>query len=235
MAEKALVSAAQCIPVPDDVTLEVAASLGMAYGTTMYALEDRAALVSGETLAVLGAAGGVGLAAVKIGKAMGARVIAAASTEAKRALCLEAGADAVVDYVNEDLKAAIKSLTKGKGADVVYDPVGGDFTEKALRATAWKGRYLILGWAAGSIPKIPTNLVLLKGCSIVGVFWGSYAMRDPAGLARSFERLFEMVSDGRVSPHIDKVYPLEEGAEAIRAIGARQVLGKVLVRVEAEA
>ncbi len=235
MAEKACVKAAACVPLPDDIPLKAGATLGMAYGTTLHALQARGRLAQGENLVVLGAAGGVGLAAVKIGKALGARVIAAASTQAKRDLCMASGADAVIDYTQEDLKARIKGLTDGQGADVVYDPVGGDFTEQALRATAWYGRYLIVGWAAGSIPKIPTNLLLLKGCEMVGVFWGSYAGRDPRGLIRDYLTLFQMYRDDAVVPHIGETYPLERAAEAIEAIGTRQVLGKVLIDVAPEA
>ncbi len=235
MAELAVAPAGECIPVPDDVPLTLAATLGMAYGTTLYALETRGRLQAGEVLAVLGAAGGVGLAAIKIGKALGATVIAAASTPEKRALCKAAGADAVIDYVHDDLKKKLKILTDGRGADVVYDPVGGDFTEQALRATAWGGRYLILGWASGKIPKIPTNLMLLKGCAMVGVFWGSHAHRDRPALLDSFERLFGLYRRGVVVPHLAHTYPLSEGGEAIAAIGQRRVLGKVVVEVSPEA
>ena len=235
MAEYAVAPADECIPVPDDIPLATAATLGMAYGTTLYALETRGQLQSGEILAVLGAAGGVGLAAIKIGKALGATVIAAASTAEKRALCKQAGADAVIDYVHDDLKKKLKILTNGRGADVVYDPVGGDYTEQALRATAWNGRYLILGWASGKIPRIPTNLMLLKGCAMVGVFWGSHAHRDRPALLDSFERLFDLYRRGTVVPHVAQTYPLAEAGQAIAAIGERRVLGKVVVSVSAEA
>ncbi len=174
------------------------------------------------------------MAAVKIGKALGARVVAAASTPEKRALCLESGADEVIDYTNHDLKQGIKALTGGRGADVVYDPVGGAYTEQALRATAWNGRFLVVGWASGHIPKVPTNLVLLKGCALIGVFWGAHAFRERDALLASFDRLFQMHRDGHIVPHIARIYPLEEGGAAIGAIGARQVLGKVLVDVASE-
>ena len=178
-AEEVLVPAKACFPKPPNMEYPVAASFMMAYGTSYHALKDRAKLREGETLLVLGAAGGVGLAAVEIGKLMGAKVIAAASTPEKLALCQEYGADEIINYQTEDLKNRIKELTDGKGADVVYDPVGGSYSEPALRATAWEGRFLVVGFAAGDIPKIPLNLALLKGCQIVGVFWGSFATRSP--------------------------------------------------------
>ena len=178
MRDELIVEAPNTTPIPERVSYETAAAFLTAYGTSHYALKQRAQLQQGETLVVLGAAGGVGLATVELGKVMGAHVIACASTDDKLALCREHGADDTINYETEDLKARIKSLTKGRGADVVYDPVGGDYSEKALRATGWNGRFLVVGFAAGEIPKIPLNLMLLKSCQVVGVFWGAFTMRD---------------------------------------------------------
>jgi NADPH2:quinone reductase len=178
---------------------------------------------------VLGAAGGVGLAAIEIGKALGARVIAAASSADKLAVCREHGADATIDYTAEDLRERIKALTEGKGPDVIYDPVGGQFTEPAFRSIAWRGRYLVIGFANGEIPKLPLNLALLKGASIVGVFWGDYVAREPVAFARDLTSLFGLVSEGRLRPHISARYPLARGAEALADMMHRRVIGKVVV------
>ncbi len=178
-AEEVLVEAKALIPIPEPMDFATASAFVMVYGTSHYALKDRARLQPGETLLVLGAAGGVGLAAVELGKAMGAHVIAAASSDEKLAVCREHGADQCINYSSEDLKERIKTLTAGKGADVIYDPVGGPYSEAALRGIAWEGRYLVIGFAAGDIPRIPLNLTLLKGCSIVGVFWGTFTSRNP--------------------------------------------------------
>lgn len=230
-AEQALVPAKMCFPQPPGMPAKVAASFMMAYGTSHHALKDRAKLKEGETLMVLGASGGVGLAAVELGKLMGARVIAAASTDEKLALCKEYGADETINYTTEDLKKRAKELTGGNGVDVIYDPVGGAYTESALRAIGWKGRYLVVGFAAGDIPKIPLNLALLKGCQIVGVFWGSFAMRDPnANMANTIE-LIQWYAAGKLKPHIHATYPLAETSKALEAMMNREVRGKVVIEM----
>jgi NADPH2:quinone reductase len=229
LAEKLVVDAAQVVAMPAGVSFATASCVATAYGTTLHALRDRAALRSGETLLVLGAAGGVGLAAVQIGKRMGARVVAAASSAEKLEVCKASGADAVVDYAHEDLKERVKALTGGAGADVVYDPVGGPYTEAALRATAWQGRLLVIGFAAGDIPRVPTNLALLKGCSIVGVFWGMALMKEPARLRGQIEELLGWVADGSLRPHVHATYPLERAVDALRDLQERRVRGKAVV------
>jgi NADPH:quinone reductase len=201
----------------------------LTYLTTYHALVDRAALAKGESLLVLGAAGGVGTSAVELGALLGARVIAAASSQDKLAFCREHGASEGIDYSKQDLKEQLKALTKGNGVDVIYDPVGGSLAEPALRGIAWQGRYLVIGFAAGEIPKIPLNLVLLKGCQIVGVFWGSFAMREPAKNHAHAEQLFAWVADGKLRPAIDATFPFTQAAEALRRIEQRQVKGKVVL------
>src|SRR6202023_684803 len=186
---------------------------------------------AGETLLVLGAAGGVGLAAIEIGKILGARVIACASTDDKLAVCRAHGADEAINYATEDLRERIKTLTDGKGPDVVYDPVGGAYTELALRSIAWRGRLLVVGFAAGDIPKIPLNLTLLKGCSIVGVFWGESARREPQRFAESMKRLGRWFADGKLKPHVSRTFPLERAADALALMAERKVKGKVVVTV----
>lgn len=228
-AELAVAPAKTVFPMPSEMSFEAAAAFLMAYCTSYYALKDRARLREGETLLVLGAAGGVGLTAVELGKLMGARVIAAASTPEKLALCREYGADEVVNYTEEDLKARVKELTDGNGADVVYDPVGGDFSEAALRATAWKGRLLVIGFAAGDIPSIPLNLALLKGCAIVGVFWGRFAMTEAAANMANTMQLVQWYNEGKIKPHIDRVYTLDEVPQALRDMMERRVKGKIVV------
>jgi len=230
-AEEAIVSAKQVFLKPEGIDFPIAASFLLAYGTSYHALKDRAKLQAGETLVVLGASGGVGLAAVALGKLMGARVIAAASTEDKLALCVANGADEIINYEKEDLKKRIKELTDGKGADVIYDPVGGDYSEAALRATAWEGRFLVVGFAAGDIPKIPLNLTLLKGCQIVGVFWGEFAKRSPKENMKNSLQLLEWVLNGKLKPHIHATYPLAETGKALEEMMARKVKGKVVVVV----
>ncbi|MFP5224821.1 MAG: NADPH:quinone oxidoreductase family protein [Actinomycetota bacterium] len=230
-AEAVCVDARALVPMPDDLDFVTAGGLVLAYGTTIHALSDRARLKEGETLLVLGAAGGVGLSAVEIGKAMGARVIAAASSPEKLATCTEHGADETIDYSKEDLKARVKELTGGNGADVIYDPVGGDFAEPALRSIAWEGRYLVVGFAAGEIPEIPLNLALLKGCQIVGVFWGAFAARDPKGNASNIAKLLGWVRDGTIKPLVSATYPLEEATEALRQISERRAQGKIVLTV----
>jgi NADPH2:quinone reductase len=229
MAEKVAADASQVLRIPDGVDFTSASCVATAYGTTLHALRDRASLQAGETLLVLGAAGGVGLAAVQIGKRMGARVIAAASSAEKLETCKRHGADLLVNYATEDLKERVKTLTDGAGADVVYDPVGGPFTEAALRATAWNGRVLVLGFAAGDIPRVPTNLVLLKGCSLVGVFWGMAMMRDRPRLTGQLEEILGWVKDGSLRPHVHATYPLARALDALRDVEQRRVQGKVVV------
>jgi NADPH2:quinone reductase len=227
--EQVVVDPAQTIPIPKSVPFDVAASFYQAYGTSHYALKDRASLAAGETLAVLGAAGGVGLAAVEIGKVMGARVIACASTDEKLALCTEHGADEVINYETEDLKKRLKALTGGNGADVVYDPVGGEYSEQALRATAWYGRFLVVGFAAGDIPSIPLNLVLLKSCQICGVFWGSFAMRDRERNLAHVAELMSWLEAGKLRPNIHERYAFEDAPKALNAMMNREVRGKVVL------
>jgi NADPH2:quinone reductase len=234
IAEKFVTDASRVIPMPDGVDFVTASCLAMAYGTTLHALRDRGQLRAGETLLVLGAAGGVGLAAVQLGKRMGARVIAAASTAEKLETCKRHGADALIDYSREDLKDRVKALTGGAGADVVYDPVGGAFTESALRATAWNGRLLVIGFAGGDIPRVPTNLVLLKGCSLVGVFWGMAMMRNPAHGRAQLEEILGWVRDGSLRPQVHARYPLGRALDALRDIEHRRVQGKAVVVIGSE-
>ncbi|WP_298539222.1 NADPH:quinone oxidoreductase family protein [uncultured Aquimarina sp.] len=229
-AEEVAVPANVCFKKPPKMDFPIAASFMIAYGTSYHALKDRAKLKEGETLLVLGASGGVGLAAVELGKLMGAKVIAAASSDEKLKLCKEYGADEVINYKTEELKSRIKELTDGKGADVVYDPVGGDYSESALRATAWEGRYLVIGFAAGHIPKIPLNLTLLKGCSIVGVFWGNFAMKTPKKNLENTMQLMQWLGEGKLKPHIHKIYPLDQAPNALEEMMERKVRGKVVIQ-----
>jgi NADPH2:quinone reductase len=228
-AEKVAVDVDRVFPLPPGLSAEVAATTLYTYGTSYYALKDRANLQPGETLLVLGAAGGVGLAAVELGKLMGAKVIAAASSEEKLALCRQKGAELTINYETEDLKTIIKDLTDGKGVDVVYDPVGGKFTESALRGMAWKGRYLIVGFADGEIPQIPMNLPLLKGCSIMGVFWGQFSKVEAKASFQNIRQLVAWIQEGKIKQHIGRTYSLEEAPEALRAILDRKMLGKGVV------
>lgn len=237
-AEEVLLDASRVIPIPDAMDFETASAFLMTYGTSHHALKDRAMIQPGETLLVLGAAGGVGLAAVELGKAMGARVIAAASSEEKLAVCREHGADETILYPagptldKEQMKAlsdAIKKLTSGNGADVVYDPVGGDFSEAALRATNWAGRFLVVGFASGPIPRIPLNLALLKSCQIVGVFWGAFVARYPKENQENINELMALFGAGKIKPLVSKVYKLSETAQAIKDMAARKVKGKIVI------
>jgi len=228
-AEQVLVDASTLVPMPPGLDFTTAAAFVMTYGTSYHALADRATLKPGETLLVLGASGGVGLAAIEIGKALGARVIAAASTPTKLEVCRQHGADETIDYANEDLRERLKALTQGRGVDVVYDPVGGAYTEAALRSCAWRGRLLVIGFANGEIPRIPLNLTLLKGCSIVGVFWGDFVRREPAGIAADLGTLFTWLAEHKLRPHIAGTYPLARGGEAIRALTERRVSGKLVI------
>jgi len=228
-AGQVVVPELSCVKLPDVVSFEVGAATLLTYLTTMHALVDRAAIKPGDSLLVLGAAGGVGIAAVELGALLGARVIAAASSADKLAFCREHGATDTIDYSREDLKDRIKALTGGNGVDVVYDPVGGSLAEAALRGIGWEGRYLVIGFASGEIPKLPMNLVLLKGCQIVGVFWGSFAMREPARNRAHAEQIFAWVAERKLSPVIDAAFPFSEAAEALARIERRQVKGKLVL------
>jgi NADPH2:quinone reductase len=230
-ADRWVVDADSVIPIPDGMEFEIAASLTLAFGTSYHALKQRAALEPGETLLVLGAAGGVGSAAIEIGKAMGASVIAAASSDEKLDFCRDIGADMTINYATEDLKARVKELTEGRGADVIYDPVGGELSELAFRSIAWKGRHLVVGFAAGDIPKIPLNLPLLKGASIIGVFWGSFTSREPKENLRNGSELFEMLSEGTLEPRVTNVFPLEEYESAFDLMASRKATGKIVLQI----
>ena len=225
-----VVKASALAPIPDALTDEQAAGLVITYGTTIHALKDRAELKPGETLAVLGAAGGVGLAAIELGKAMGARVIACASTDDKLAFCKAHGADEVINYSTEDLKERLRALTDGKGPDVIYDPVGDKYAEPALRAIAWQGRFLVIGFAGGEIPKIPLNLTLLKSCDIRGVFWGAFAQRDPKTNSANLAQVARWTAEKKLSLHVHATYPLEQVAEALNEIASRKAKGKVILK-----
>lgn len=227
--EMTVVPAAATIPIPEGVGFIEAAGVMVTYGTTMHALRDRADLKPGETLAILGASGGVGQAAIEIGRLMGARVVACASSEEKLAFCRAMGADETVDYDQEDLKQRLKDLTGGRGVDVVYDAVGDRYTEPAVRALAWRGRLLVVGFAAGEIPKIPLNLLLLKGCDLRGVFWGESIDREPAAHAANMAQVLAWMAEGRLKPHIHATYPLADTAKALDEIAGRRVKGKVIV------
>ena len=228
-AEEVKVDAARLLPMPEGMDFPSAAAFLLTYATSDHALRDRGALQAGETLLVLGASGGVGLAAIEIGKALGARVIACASSAEKLAVCREHGADAGIDYAREDLRERIKALTDGRGVDVVYDPVGGSYTEPAFRSLAWRGRLLVVGFAAGEIPKLPLNLALLKGASVVGVFWGDFARREPRQFADSVRQLGAWYAEGKLRPHVSQTLPLERAADALKLMAARQVKGKIVL------
>jgi NADPH2:quinone reductase len=228
-AEQIAVPDVSVVKLPDAVSFEVGAATLLTYCTTYHALVDRAAIASGETLLVLGAAGGVGIAAVELGVLLGAKVIAAASTDDKLAFCRGRGATDAINYATEDLRERIKQLTGGAGVDIVYDPVGGTLAEPALRGTGWNGRYLVIGFASGAIPKIPLNLVLLKGCQIVGVFWGMFAMREAAKNRQHAERILAWVADGKLAPSVDAVLPFASAADALQRIEQRQVKGKLVL------
>jgi NADPH:quinone reductase len=225
----AVVEARRVLPLPEGFALEDAAAFAFTYGTSHHALMDRAALQPGETVLVLGAAGGVGSAAIQIAKAAGARVIAGASTDAKCAFCRTLGADEVLNYSRDDLRATLKTLTGGRGPDVVYDPVGGPLAEPAFRSIAWRGRYLVVGFAQGSIPSLPLNLPLLKGASIVGVFWGDFVAREPQASAAGLAQLSTWYAKGLVKPAIDSRLPMAELAQAYARMASREVMGKVLM------
>ena len=238
-AEKIVVPETAALKIPDSMSFETAAALPMTYGTSLYALKQRADLKEGETLLVLGAAGGVGLATVELGKAMGAKVIAAASTEDKINLCKKHGADEAFIYPSgkldrdqqKELSSKIKELTGGIGANVVYDPIGDSYSEPCIRATAWDGRYLVIGFAAGEIPKIPINLALLKGMKIVGVFWGAWVGMFPEENKKNFEELFKLHSDGKINPEVSDSFSLDDGAQAIAHLKDRKAKGKVIIKI----
>ncbi|CAB3779770.1 Phthiocerol synthesis polyketide synthase type I PpsC [Paraburkholderia caffeinitolerans] len=228
-AEQVLADAAACVPLPEGADYATAAAFTLAYGTSHHAVVDRAALRAGETMLVLGAAGGVGLAAVEIGKVLGARVIAAASSDEKLEVCRRFGADATINYSTEDLRERIKALTDGKGPDVIYDPVGGVYAEPAFRSISWRGRYLVVGFANGEIPKLPLNLTLLKGASIVGVFWGDFARREPQRNAAAFAQMVGWIGEGKLRPYVSKRYALADTAQALKDMASRKVTGKIVI------
>ncbi len=230
-AEQWVVPATTVMPLPPGLGFEQGAGFGLTYGTAYYALKQQGRLQPGETLLVLGAAGGVGSAAVQIGKAMGAKVIAAAGSEQKLVFASECGADLTIDYLQEDLKTRIRELTAGHGVDVVFDPVGGGLSEPALRATAWDGRFLVIGFAAGDIPRIPLNLALLKGLHIIGVFWGSWVGREPVASGRNYEELFELVARGVIELPEVEVHAFEAHAAAFAALTERRATGKVVLQI----
>lgn len=227
--EQVAVPVSACVPIPDGVDDTIASGIAITYGTAIHGLRDRAHLKPGETVAVLGASGGAGLAAVEIAKLIGARVIAVASSSEKLAVAEAHGADVLIDYAAGDLKSSLKSATDGKGVDVIYDCVGGPHVEPALRAIAWQGRYLVVGFAAGEIPKLALNLVLLKGCDVLGVFWGNSVKRDPAGHRKNMKDLLAWIAEGRLKPRIHGTFPLSEIADAIGILDRREAVGKVVL------
>jgi NADPH2:quinone reductase len=228
-AEQVLAKQQQVIPMPEGLSFEVAGSLLLTYGTCLHALRDRAQLQPGQTVLVLGAAGGIGIATIELAKAMGARVIAAASTAEKLATCRAQGADEVINYREQNLRDEVKRLTGGRGVDVVMDPVGGDYAELALRSMAWRGRYLVVGFTDGQIPRLPLNLVLLKGCAIVGVFWGDFIQREPQAAQVDLRDLIEMLAKGQIKPLISGRYSLQEAPQAILELSQRRAQGKLIV------
>jgi NADPH:quinone reductase len=229
-AQQIAVPAHAAMPMPEGMDFDTAAAITLTYGTSHHAVVDRAGLKAGETMLVLGAAGGVGLAAVDIGKAIGARVIAAASSDAKLAVCKAHGADVLINYGTQDLREAVKAATGGSGPDVIYDPVGGVYAEPAFRSIAWRGRYLVIGFANGEIPKLPLNLPLLKGASLVGVFWGEFAKREPKANLAAMGELMGWLASGRIRPHVSARYALSETAQALNDMAARKITGKVVIQ-----
>jgi NADPH:quinone reductase len=228
-ADEAVVAAADLTPIPAAMDYAVAAGFPVAYGTSHGALDWRARLQPGETLLVHGAAGGVGLTAVEIGKAMGATVIATAGSAAKLAIAGRHGADHLIDYSREDIRVRVKALTDGRGVDVVYDPVGGDAFDASLRSIAWEGRIVVIGFAGGKVPQIPANLVLVKNCDIIGFYWGSYRKRKPALVRDSYQQLFRWFGEGKLKPHVSERFDLADVAEAFRALRSRRSTGKVVL------
>jgi NADPH2:quinone reductase len=229
-AQQIVVPAQAVMPIPPGMDFDTAAAITLTYGTSHHAIVDRAQLKAGETMLVLGAAGGVGIAAIEIGKALGARVIAAASSDEKLAVCKEHGADVLINYSTEDLREAIKAATDGKGPDVIYDPVGGIYAEPAFRSIAWRGRYLVIGFANGEIPKLPLNLTLLKGASLVGVFWGEFAKRETKNNLAAMRELMGWLAEGKIKPHISGRYALADTPKALNDMAARKVTGKIVIR-----
>ncbi len=230
-AEELVLPAARPLPMPDSMSYEVGASLALVYGTAHVALAHRGQLQAGETLLVLGAAGGVGLAAVELGRLMGARVIAGASTDEKLALAQRYGADDIINYSHEALRERIIALTEGHGADVIFDPVGGDLFDQAVRRLAWEGRYLVIGFASGRIPSLGANIALLKNASLVGVYWGAYLDRDPAVFRQSLLQLQAWHADGLLKPHIQRSFPLDQAAKALRMLMERRAMGKIVLKL----
>jgi len=231
LAEECVAAAASLIPLPGAMTMAAAAGFLVNYGTTYHALVQRAKIKPGETLLVLGAAGGVGLTAIEIGKALGARVLAGASTDEKLALAKQHGADAVFNYTTEPIKSKVMEFTGDRGIDVIYDPVGGDYAEQTVRSVAWNGRYLVIGFAAGKIPAIPLNLALLKGCSLVGVFWGAHTRREPEVHAANLQALFKLFNEGKIRPHVTQMNGLDKFTDALDVLNGRRSTGKVVIRV----
>ncbi len=233
LAEECIAPAASLIPLPASMSMVAAAGFLVNYGTTYHALVQRAKLRAGETLLVLGAAGGVGLTAIEIGKALGARVLAAASTPEKLELAKRHGADAAFNYTQDTIKAKVMEFTGDRGIDVAYDPVGADYAEQVVRSMAWNGRYLVIGFAGGKIPAIPLNLPLLKGCSLVGVFWGAHVRKEPEVHASNLQALFDLFESGKIKPHVTELDGLERFTEALEVLNARRSTGKVVIRVAA--
>jgi NADPH2:quinone reductase len=231
--ERLAVPAARLRRIPNGMTFEQASGISTTYGTSYHALKQRAAIRPGETLLVLGAAGGVGIAAVELGKAMGARVIAAASTDAKLDVARAAGADELINYADGELKDKVKALTGGRGADVIYDPVGGDLFDQCMRCINWNGRLLVIGFTGGYIPKVPINLILLKGCQVVGVFYGSFSMREPALNDQNFAEILQLFEQRKINPLVGNTYPMRDYAAALRCLSGRAAIGKVVLRIGA--
>jgi NADPH2:quinone reductase len=229
-AQHIVVPVQAVMPMPPGMDFDTAAAITLTYGTSHHAVVDRAALAPGETMLVLGAAGGVGLAAIEIGKALGARVIAAASSDEKLAVCRAHGADDTINYSTSDLREAIKAATGGQGPDVIYDPVGGDYTEAAFRAIGWRGRYLVVGFANGEIPKLPLNLALLKGASLMGVFWGEFVKREPKANLAAMRQLMLWLAEGKIRPLVSNRYALADTSQALNDMAARKVTGKVVIQ-----
>jgi NADPH2:quinone reductase len=231
-AEEVIAPAMMALPIPEGMAYTDAAAFPVAYGTSHVALNHRGQLKVGETLLVFGAAGGVGLTAVEIGKKLGATVIACASTPEKLALTQDYGADYTINYTEESIRDRVKEITDGKGADVIYDPVGGDAFDQAMRAINWEGRLLVIGFASGRIPELPVNLTLVKNCSVVGVFWGAYGRKDPGVLMSSLQTLAGWYMNGDIKPHVSATYPLARAGEALKALMSRQSKGKVVITPE---
>jgi len=228
--EETVASAGRTIPLPDGISDEAAAAIPIAYGTALHGLEDRGHVKAGRTVLILGATGGAGLAAVEVAVKLGANVVAAGSSDEKLKICSERGVKELLNLTGADVKEAVRGLNGGKGPEVIYDCIGGPYAEPALRSIAWGGRYLVVGFAAGEIPKIPLNLLLLKGCELVGVFWGRHVKTNPAAFREQMARLLAWGAEGAIRPHIDRVLPLEKTADALRTIENRQIKGKVIIR-----